>query len=368
MIGRAKELLAQYRAYAIAVALPTLLLAVYYVGVASDRYVSQAQLIVEGDDSASLAVAALGILAPGGGEAGLDAELVKNFILSPAMLEHLDRDLALREHFSAASIDPFSRLSADASREDFHDYYLSRVEVVIGETAPIIDLRVQGFDPVYAQKLAQAIADRAERFVNEVSQSLAREQVAFVHEELDKANARLRAESAQLIDLQNRNRMLDPVLESQAVAQIIGGLQQELARLRTEQKALESFLSASAPEVVSMRKKISAVERQIEQERAKQVKAGESRPLNDLVLTFKESELSVQVAADVYQAGLKSLEAAKLDASRKVKHLVRISAPTLPEDALMPRRLYNLATVFVLLNLAFWVGRLLVASIRDHRE
>lgn len=360
--------LKKYRAYLVCVLAPSLLLALYYLAFATDRYVSNAQLIVEGDDVASLSIAALGILAPGAGESALDAEIVKTFILSPAMLDHLDAQLNVRAHYSDPAIDPFSRLAPDASSEDFLSYYLSRVDVVIGETAPIIELKVQGFDPAFARTLAEAIATRAEQFVNEVGQSLAREQVAFVQGELDKANERMRKETAGLIDLQNRNRMIDPVLESQAVAQIIGGLQQEQSRLRTELKALQSFLSPTAPEVVAMRKKIAAVESQIEQERGKQVKAGDRQPLNDLVLTFKESELSVQVALDVYQGSLKSLEAAKLDASRKVKHLVRISAPTLPQDSLMPRRLYNLATVFVLLNLLFWVGRLLIASIRDHQE
>ncbi len=78
--------------------------------------------------------------------------------------------------------------------------------------------------------------------------------------------------------------------------------------------------------------------------------------------------MTVQVALDIYQGSLKSLEASKLDASRKVKHLVRVSAPTLPEDSVMPRRLYNVATFFVVINLLYWVVSLLAASIRDHRE
>lgn len=360
--------LSRYRGYAVFVVAPTLVLGAYFLLYCTDRYVSQAQLLVEGDESGSLAVAALGLLVPGQGGAGLDAELVKSFIFSPAMLEYLDGHLKLREHYSNPQIDVFSRLPADATSETFLAYYLKHTSVVIAERAPIIELRVQAFDPRYAQQLAAAIADRAELFVNDVSQSLAREQVAFVQGELDKAHERLKAQASDLVQMQNRNRMLDPMIESQSVAQIIGGLQQEQARLRTELKALESYLSSTAPQVIGMRKKIAAIESQIEQERGKQVKAGERQPLNDLVLEFKESELTMRVAMDVYQGGLKSLEAAKLDASRKVKYLVRVSAPTLPDDSIMPRRLYNLATFFVILNLVYWVGKLLVASVRDHQE
>ncbi|MGQ0699115.1 MAG: hypothetical protein ACT4PZ_12830 [Panacagrimonas sp.] len=362
------DLLRKRRAYALWVLLPLLLLCLYYAAISSDRYVSTAQFIVESDSAAAVSSVALGLLSTGGGEAGQDAQLVMSFILSPAMLEHLDRELNLRAHFSQPDIDVFSRLRTGASREKFFSYYTSHVEVEIGEAAPIIELNVQAFDREFSQKLARAIAERAERFVNEVGQGLAREQVAFVQGEVERANARLQAETRKLVQLQNRNRMINPEAETQAVGAIIASLQQGLSQERTELKALQSFLSATAPEVVTARKKIAAIESQIEQERGRQVKGGKTAPLNDLLLEFKEAELSVQIAADVYQGGLKSLEAAKLDASRKVKHLVRVSAPTLPDASIEPRRLYNLATFFLFANLIYLVGGLLLASIRDHQE
>lgn len=357
------------RAYALLVLLPTLVLAIYYGLVASDRYVSQARLVVEGDEALPISALALGFLGSGQSEAAIDAELVRSFIESPALLLKLEKELSLRDHYSQDSIDPFSRLSADASQEAFLDFYLSHVEVSIEEKAPIFQISVQAFDRAFAQNLAETITRHSETFVNDVGQSLAREQVNFVHGEVEKANDRLRQETHKLVSLQNQNKILDPVLEVKAIGQIIAGLQQELARLRAELKLLTSYLSPVAAEVVSMRKKIAAVESQIDQERAKQVRAGESdSALNDLVLEFKENELTAQVALDVYRGSLQSLEAAKLEASRKVKFLVRISPPTLPDESTQPRRAYNVATAFVLFNLLFWIGGLLLASIRDHRE
>lgn len=368
MKDRLLELLRQRKAYCGVVLVPVLLLGLYYLVMSTDRYVSHTRLIVEGDDAAGVATIALGLLAPSQTGSALDAELVRSFILSPAMLDHLQETLDLRAHYTDASLDRFSRLAADASAERFLKYYLGYVKVAIDDNAPIIQLEVQAFDRAFAQRLSAVIAERAERFVNEVSQSLAREQMAFVQGEMDKAHKRLQDETARLVLLQNENRMLDPVLESQAVAQIIGGLQQELARTRTELKALQAYLSPNAAQVVSMRQKAAAIESQIEQERAKQVKAGREQPLNDLVLAFKEHELAVKVATDVYQGSLQSLEASKLEASRKVKHLVRVSGPTLPEASVMPRRGYNVATLFFFLNLVYLIGGLLIASIRDHME
>lgn len=368
MKDRLLKILRKRRNYLLFVLLPVAILAFYFAFISSDRYVSTARLIVESDEAMAVATVALGILGTGQGEAEQDGQLVSSFILSPSMLGYLDEQLGLRAHYSQQRIDWFSRLSADASREGFFSHYLKLVHVEMSEKAPIIEMRVQGFDPEFSRQLAESIAERAEQFVNEVGQGLAREQVAFVQGEMEKANARLQKETATLVALQNRNRMLDPEIETQSVAAIIGSLQQELSRQRTELKAMLSYLSDAAPEVVTARKKISAIESQISQERSKQVRAGSNAPLNDLMLAFKEAELNVQVAADVYQGALKSLEAAKLDASRKVKHLVRVSAPTLPEASVMPRKLYNVATFFVFANLFYLVGGLLLASIRDHQE
>lgn len=353
--------------YAIGVLLPSLLLLGYLGLIASDRYVSEARLIVE-RDSANVGGIAMGLLSLGQGGSALDVELVKRFIESPAMVEYLDHALDLRKHYSQDKADFFSRLSPSASREDFVKYYLKRVDIHIDKDSLTLDLAIQAFDPVYAQKLARAVVERSERFVNDVGQSLAREQVAFAQGEVEKSNKRLVDAANELIAYQNEHEMLSPELESAALSQVIAGLQQELARQKTELKALRSYLSDSAPEVMAARSRIAALDLQISQERAKQVRTGQSGALNALLVDYKELELGVRVATDIYQAGLATLEAAKLDASRKVKHLVMVSAPTLPQDATRPRRLYSLATAVALLHILYLIGGMIVVIIQDHRE
>jgi capsular polysaccharide transport system permease protein len=229
---------------------------------------------------------------------------------------------------------------------------------------------VQGYDPAFAQKMAGAMVQRSEQFVNEVGQSLGREQVRFVDAEVAKAHTALLKAANELIAYQNEHELLSPEIESESVSAVIGGLQQELARQKTELKALQSYLSAAAPEVSAARKRVSALERQIDQERSKQVRGSgqDSSALNDLLIKYKELELSLQVATDIYQTGLKSLEAAKLDASRKVKHLVMVSAPTLPQESTQPRRAYLIATWALLLHILYLVGGIVVTIIKDHRE
>lgn len=365
---RLRALVSANPLYALAVVLPSAALALWYGLIATDRYVSETRMLVERDTSSGLPGMNLGILSLGSSQNEVDAWLVKRFIESPAMLEHLDRTLALRAHYESSSPDPFSRLWTSASRERFVEYYLDHVHVSVDQDALTIDLAVQGFEPAYAQKLGQTIAAHAEDFVNEVGQSLARQQVEFVRKEVDSAYARLQTASKELIRFQNEKGLLSPEVESAAISQVIANLQSELAQRRTELKALLAYLSPAAPDVQNLQKRISALERQIVQERSKQVRGAGAAALNDLLIAYKEREMEVEIARDIYEGGLKSLEAAKVDASRKMKHLVMVSAPTLPQTSTEPRRLYGWITAVVLLNLAYVIGSLIISTIRDHRE
>lgn len=367
-MNRLRRLLAAKPWYSLLVVLPSVLLGLWYALIATDRYVSEARMLVERDRGSGIPGMDLGILSLGSSQSEIDAWLVKRFIESPAMLAHLDKTLGLRSHYESTDIDLFSRLWTSTSREGFVEYYLDRVDVRVDPDALTFDLLVQGFDPAYAQRLGQAIAAHAEAFVNEVGQSLARQQVEFVQKEVDNAYRRLQKASRELIRFQNEKGLLSPEVENAAVQQVIANLQGELALRRTELKALLAYLSPTAPDVQNLQKRISALERQIEQERAKQVRGAGSTALNDLMFDYKDREMEVQIARDIYEGGLKSLEAAKVDASRKMKHLVMVSAPTLPETSTEPRRLHNWITAVVLLNLAFVIVSLIISTIRDHRE
>lgn len=62
------------------------------------------------------------------------------------------------------------------------------------------------------------------------------------------------------------------------------------------------------------------------------------------------------------------METARIDATRKLKSLVVVEPPVLPEIAEYPRRGYNLVTLFVVCCLLYGVVSLIVATIRDHQD
>jgi len=345
-----------------------LLLLVYYLVICTDRYVSKATVIVQKEEGSTAALSGGLFTALGGSSPTmLEAQLVKSFIKSDAMLGYLDETLKLREHYSQNDIDRLSRLKADATREKFLTYYLDHIEVLIDETSMTIAIDVQAFSPEYAQQLNQAIVSRAERFVNEISQQLAREQVRFIEGEIESASKRLQNDTNRMVQYQQDNQLLSVDTEAALVSQIISNLQAQLANEHTAQKELLSYLSPSAPEVVASRRRISALENQLKTERARQLGTGDVA-LNKMMLGYKELELRVEIATQMYQTGLQTLESARLDAARKVKYLVSVTPPTLPQASEEPRRAYLLGSFFLLLNAVYLIGSLVIATIKDHQE
>ncbi|MDH4189215.1 MAG: chain-length determining protein, partial [Betaproteobacteria bacterium] len=112
-----------FKAAWIAIALAIL----YWGPIASDRYVSEATIIVERTDFSGGSQMDFASLLTGG-KGGHDLLLLREYLLSVDMLRKLDARFHLRAHFSDPRRDPLSRMWPEGtSQEWFHRYYLSRV-------------------------------------------------------------------------------------------------------------------------------------------------------------------------------------------------------------------------------------------------
>ncbi len=341
------------------------LAAVYFLLIASDRYAVEAQVFVKSSQPAAPTIAVV----PGVGPAapGLqDALILRDYISSLDMLRILEAKQQLRAHYSTGG-DFFSRLSASASEQEFLDYYRSRVTILLDDAAQTLTVTVQAFTPEFARDLTQEILDQSEIFINEVGQKIARDDIAFVEGELNRAREQLSAAQQDLLRFQNANNLLDPEATGAAQQEMISGLRSSIVQLETQESTLQSFLNADASELVSVRERLRALRSQLEKEQAKLTSA-EQRTLNEIGVEFQQRKLTVEFASELYRTAIESLEQARVEAYRKLKHLVVVQAPVLPEEAEYPRRLYNILTVFVLLSLAYGIGIMIWATVQEHRD
>lgn len=349
--------------------LPMLLALIYYGIFAANRYVSDSIITVrQAGDSSAAAMTGIATLLAGVNSGSREETLyLKEYIHSLDMLKHLDAKLGLRKAYETEKMDPLYRLYGGTSQEWFHWYYRNRVDVVFDEVTGLLSIHVEGFEPAFAKSVNAEILAQSERFVNEISHRMAREQMAFADGELRKASERLRDAKARLLAFQNKHGVFDPLAQAQAAATLSGQLDAEIAAKETELRASLAFMQDNAPAIVGLRNEIAALkaQRNIEQEK---LASNKGNRLNNLAAEFHGLTLDAGFAEEAYKAALTAVETTRIEASRKIKSLVVIESPTLPEIALYPLRLYNLVTLAVVLLLVFGISRLVIATIQDHRD
>jgi capsular polysaccharide transport system permease protein len=353
------------------VGLPVLVYGLYLAAVAHERFVSESVLAVRsagGDGSGGIPGAAL-LLAGINPPSREDTLYLKEYVHSRGLLDALEPRLALRKHFAGAGADLPFRLAADASQEDFIDYLRDRIEVQFDEQSALLKLRTQGFDAAFAQQLNKALLEESERFVNETSHRFARERQRFAEGELAAAGKRLQEAKNALLAFQNKNRMLDPVVQAQAAGLLTAELQSTRSRVETELSGLRAYLNEDSFQVKALRDRLAALDKQIDAERSRVTTSPRSgERLNTLAIDFQALTLQAQFAQDAYKLSLAAVENARIDATRKIKSLVVIEPPTLPETAEYPLRAYNLGTLFAICVLLYAITRLVLATIREHQD
>jgi capsular polysaccharide transport system permease protein len=351
--------------------LPILVYGLYLALVARDRFVSESVISVRqaGSSSASAIPGAALLLAGINPPAHEDTLYLRSFVHSQALALELDQKLELRAHFGDVGADLPYRLPADASTEDFVRYFRARVELGFDERAALLTIRTQGLDAAFAQRLNAAILEASERFVNETSHRIARERLRFAEGELQTAAARVESTSSALLAFQTKYRLLDPALQAQATGVLTAELQANRARLEAELNGLRGFLNDEAYQVRALKGRLAAIDRQIDTERRRATaEDAKGTRLNKLALDFEALKLQAEFARDAYKLSLAAVENARIDASQKIKSLVIIEPPSLPQTAEYPLVAYNLGTLLAVCLLLYAIVRLVLATIREHQD
>ncbi len=362
---------AQTRRAILMTALGATIIATLYWGIiASDRYVSQAHVLVQKTDLPGVAPTDLGGLLTGITNSGnrTDQMLLRDYMMSVDMLKKLDTQLKLREHYSGWGHDPLSRLwSKNASIEKFHSYFLSRVKIEYDDHGGLLMVEAQAFEPKMAQAIVAAMIHDGEQFMNANDHRLARAQVDFLEEEVARTNERNMEARRALIEFQNREGMASPEDLARQIEGIVAQLEARRAVLETQERALGSYLVRDHPQLVTLRQELAAIDQQIEQERKRVASPGGSR-LNSKAERFQRLEQRAAFTQQVYNTTIAALEKGRIDAMRTVKKITILQSPTLPETATKPTRAYNILVFALACALFAGIALLLAAIVRDHLD
>ena len=365
--GLAPRILRQ-RTFALA-ALAIVGAVVYWGFVASDRYVSEALVVIQRTDMAAGSAMDLGNLLTGatGGNRS-DQLLLRAHLRSLDMLKKVDEKLDLRSHYSDKSRDVLSRMwRTDEDQERFHEHFLARTSIELDEYAGTLNIKVQAYEAKMAKAIAELLVAEGEAYMNELGHAMARDQVHFLEKqvvELGDRNIRARQD---LLAYQNRKGMISPNATAENLQGTINRLEAQATEHKAKRASLLGYLSPTAPAIVDLDLQIQAIERQIVEEQSR-LTSPKSKALNAMVEEYQRLEMAAKFAQDVYQTALVAMEKGRLEALRTLKKVSVLQSPSLPEYPREPRRIYNIV-VFILAALIFaGIVHLLAAIIRDHLD
>lgn len=346
-----------------------LLSIIYCLFFASDRYVSEANVIIQRTDLVGGQEFDFSQLLTGSGAGSRpDQLLLREHLLSVDMLKKLDAALDLRSHYSDSKYDIISRMwFQDAEIEWFYKYYLSRVSIEFDDYAGILRIKAQGYDPQAAHAITAMLVAEGERFMNQIAHELATVQVKFLTAQVHVAQDRLMQARGALVDFQNQKGMVSPQATAESINAIIANLEGQRTEIQTKLAALPAGLNANHPNVMRLRQSLSAVERQIARERTKLASPQEEKhSLTYTLEEFQRLEMEMTFARDIYKTALVGLERGRMEATRMIKKVSILQAPGIPEYPTEPRRLYNAVVIILFAGLVAGILKLLEGIISDH--
>lgn len=353
--------------YSIWLVLPISLVFVYLFFIATPQYQSVATLVVKQADDNGLATGTpMAMLGVDAGQ-NKDAYLVQHYVLSNDMLNYLQQQLNIKQHYANSEADWLSALSEQATQEEILQYYLDKVQVEFDDVSGLLSISVKSFSADFSQKMVTLMIEHAEQFINELGHKMAQDEIGFVESELDRAHKKLVAQTEQLTQFQNDKKVFNTQQQSTAVMTSLAELNSLLINKQTELEALLSYMNQSAPEVVTLKNQISALQNQIANQQQKLV-GKEQSALNDLDIQYRNLTMQIEFSTDVYKAALLGLEKTRAEAHRKLKHLLVVAQPNLADEALYPRRLYWFITISILLMIMYSVVVMLIATVKEHKE
>jgi capsular polysaccharide transport system permease protein len=354
------------------VAVPNLIALTYYGLLASDQYVSEARFTVS--------TAALPKMDGVGSVTGVppiliiqDTQIVTNYIHSRAMVDELEKTVALRDVYGSDTIDSWARFRKSKPIEKFVKYWEHMSDVSIGMPSGIVSLSVRAFSPDDAKRVADAVVRLSEKLINDINDRMRHDTVAASEGDLRRASdalgrARLKMEAAR-----NEEGLLDVGQTNLAMSGLISGLEGDLLRAQQEYQTQSRYVDDTAPQMRVLKSRIASMSTQLDGMKGQVtapskngISAIADKTLSGKMTKFAELDLDQRISEKRYAQAIAAVEAARILNDRKLLYLHQIVAPAVPEDAKYPKRWLSIGMTFLASLVAWGVTFGMIVFVRNH--
>ncbi len=352
------------------VILPTLATGYYLWNIAEDQFTSTVGFSVRREEVAS-PIEMIGGITDLAHSSSSDTDILYEFLSSQTMVERLDARLDLGAIWSKPKTDPIFVFSPGGTIEDLVDHWSRMVRISYDTSSKLIEIRVHAFTPDDAQTVAAAIYEESTVMINRLSDIARDDAVRYARDELVTALERLKAAREAVTHFRNLHQIVDPNVDIQTQAGLLGNLQSQLAEALISLDLLVETTRDSDPRIKQAKRRIEVIRNRISSEKRKLGIADDGTKAPDAFATvFGEYERLVvdrEFAEQTYISALSAFDAAQAEARRQSRYLAAHIAPTLAERALYPRRALLLGMTALFLVLTWSIIVMIGGSIRDRR-
>ncbi|WP_244504504.1 capsule biosynthesis protein [Jannaschia faecimaris] len=356
--------------FLVCVLIPTALTGLYLWGVAADQYASKVGFSVRREEGGSAMDLLGGIGALTGTSSSTDTDILYEFIQSQRMVADIDGRIDLRSMWSRPENDVIFAYDETGTIEDLLEYWNNMVRLSYDSGAGLIEVEVRAFVAEDATRIAEEIFDESSEMINKLSSIAQQDAIGYARDELETALERLKQARETVTRFRNLNQLVDPTLDLQSQAGLLGSLEAQLAEQLIEVDILRDTGSGPDPRLTQAQRRVEVIQNRIDAERAKLGVSGQgadSFAFADLVGEYERLVVDREFAETAYVSALASFDAAQAEARRKSRYLAAYMEPTRAEASIYPQRLTLLALVSLFLFLGWSIVTMVAYSLKDRR-
>ena len=320
--------------------MPTLFAGIYYYKIATPLYSTRSEFVIQQAEAKGTGLG--GLFSGTQFATSQDSIAVQGYLQSREAMKRLDNDLGFRAHFTQPQIDALQRLKPDATDEAAYKLYKRNVKIAYDPTEGLIRMDIIAADPETTAAFSRALIGYAEEQVDHLTERLRKDQMQGSRESYAEAEASMFAAQQNVLELQEKYKILSSETEASLISQQVSTLETSLSKDRLSLTEMEQNLQPNQARMEPLKRRIQALQDEIRLLRSKLTEdSQDGQSLARVQSELLVAKANVEIRQMLLSQSLQSLETSRIEANRQVRYLSLSVSPVAPDEASFPRAFEN---------------------------
>lgn len=320
--------------------MPTLFAGIYYYKIATPLYATRSEFVIQQAEAKGVGMS--GLFSGTQFATSQDSIAVQGYLQSREAMKRLDSDLGFRAHFTQPQIDALQRLKPDATDEAAYKLYKRNVKIAYDPTEGLIRMDIIAADPETTAAFSRALIGYAEEQVDHLTERLRKDQMQGSRESYAEAEASMLAAQRNVLELQEKYKILSSETEASLISQQVSTLETSLSKDRLSLAEMEQNLQPNQARMEPLKRRIQALQDEISLLRSKLTEdSQDGQSLAQVQSELLVAKANVEIRQMLLSQSLQSLETSRIEANRQVRYLSLSVSPVAPDEPTYPRAFEN---------------------------